>query len=315
MARHFKGQVDVNASSSEPEPAPSHAAANPQHTQVRPASVSDVPEIGVEPAASPSLTENRAEAAGAADTAGSESANHYFDLPEKKPHRKWPIVLLLIVIIAAGVLFVGLFVWPEFFENVPVIGDFVSTQSEQPAADEGAGEQGATGEDGAQNAGVPEHPGAITEPQTATVQASDGATYSLDSDLHSEVRLESVSDDGITLRFMSDTDAAYTTVHVTSVEVNGETLDPFAADTPLQLTLHNEYTGDTTETPDPYFIVSPVDGNQDSTTLTVRVQGLTVADYASLKLGIDQTFAYGEISTGDYDVAEVNGLFVDVTRS
>ncbi len=298
MARHMKGSTNPQT------PAPEAS----QHTQVRPAGTS-------QPSTSPSQSPYGAHTS--APDAASDSQS--FQIPEKKPHRKWPVVLLLIVIIVAGVLFVGRFVWPDFFNSIPVIGDVFGTQNEQPAEGESAEGEGQEGEgeegDGYVKPGIPEHPGTITEEQTGSVEASDGATYNMTSDLHSEVRLESVSDEGIVLRFISDPEAGYTTVHVTSCEVNGEAVDPFAEGSPLHFTLHNEYTGDTTETPDPYFIISPVDGSQDSTTVTVRMDGYTAADYASLKLTVDQTFAYGRLSTGEYDVADVNGLYVEVTRA
>ncbi len=294
MARHMKGQMDPQT------PTPEAA----QHTQVRPADTQ-------KPSATPSPYED-------APRNDAGNANVNLDIPEKKPHRKWPLVLLLIVIIVCGVLFIGRFVWPDFFNSIPVIGDVFGTQNEQPVEDENAtNPEGTEGEegDGYEKPGIPEHPGSITEDQTGSVQAPDGATYNLSSDLRSEVKLESVSDDGIVLRFMSDPEAAYTTIHVTSCEVNGEAIDPFAEPAQIHYTLHNEFTGDTSETPDPYFIISPVDGGQDSTTLTIRMDGFTAADYASVKLGIDQTFAYGRLSTGEYDVADVNGLFVEITRA
>ncbi len=292
MASHMKGSMDQKPST---DAAPKHTAA-PGETQVRPADA---------PASSPY------------GTSPSTPSGPNLDIPEKKPHRKWPLVLLLIVIIVAGVLFVGRFVWPDFFNSIPVIGDVFGTQNEQPAEGENAEGESTEGEnpEGEQTTQVPEHPGTITEDQSGSVQAPDGATFNLSSDLHSEVQLESVSDDGIVLRFFSDPEAAYTTVHITSCEINGQAQDPLAEGTPLHYTLHNEYTGDTTESLDPYFIISPVSGSQDSTTLTIRMDGFTAADYANVKLGVDQTFAYGELSTGEYEVANVNGLFLDVTRA
>ncbi len=349
MARHMRGDSTPQQPSNQ---APDRTAVHPQNQQTPPAPtqqvsaygtptqqvsagaptqqvpspeaatrrVPQVPEIGQgqpEPASQTQVTPTT-------QPTGQGQGGQRFKIPEKKPHRKWPLVILLIVIICAGVLFVGRFVWPDFFDNVPIISDiFGGTQTEQPVVDENANPEGTEGTEGTQDqtqgsgqeAVVPEHPGSVTEQQTGSIQASDGATYNLTSDLHSVVQLESVSDDGVVVRFMSDPNAAYTTIHLTSCEINGEAQNAFGDDPTVTYTLHNEYTGDTTDTPDPYFIISPVEGAEDSTTLTIRKNGFTAADYNTLKLGIDQTFAYGELTTGEYEVADVTGLVVDITRA
>lgn len=251
------------------------------------------------------------------DTTGAQR----FKIPEEKPHRKWPAVLLVLVIALVGVLFVGRFVWPDFFNSIPVIGDVFGTKNEQPVEGQNPEGEGAEGENPEGEGGattpeqqIPEHVGSVTEQQTGDVQASDGATFKLTSDMRSPVSLVSVNDDGVTLSFASDLQAGYNTVHITSCEINGEVMDAFAEEPTVSYTIHNESTDDTNSTPDPYFIISPLNGQEDHTTVTIKRTGFTAADYQSVKLSVDQTFAYGELGTGEYDVAQVNGLYVEVTR-
>lgn len=236
-----------------------------------------------------------------------------FKIPDEKPHRKWPALILILVIALVGVLFVGRFVWPDFFNSIPVIGDVFGTKNEQVV--EGGNPDGQAGEGQTPSATVPEHVGSVTDEQSGEVQASDGATFTLTSDMRSPVELTSVDDNGVTLRFASDLQSGYNTVHIVGCEINGQDEPPTSMTPSVFYTIHNESTNDTNESPDPYFIISPVNGQEDYTSITIRKEGFTAADYQSVKLKINQTFAYGELSSGDYEVAEVNDLFVDVTRS
>ena len=211
----------------------------------------------------------------------SETAPKRFKLPDDKPKRRWPAVLLLIAIIVCGVAFVWLFVMPG------VTGGSVQI----PFVSGGEGQEGAAGQAGGE--------------QTGSVTESNG----------SPVELQGVSDDGVALRFSPDGSAAFLTVHIVGCEVNGESHDPSNADDPIRYTVVNESTGETVQTIDPYFITSGEASDENGTVVVVKVEGLTADQYDSVTLTIDETFAQGDLASGDYTTEDVNGLTVQVTKT
>lgn len=212
-------------------------------------------------------------------------------IPDKKPSRKWPALILILVIAVVGIAFVWLFVVPRVTGNSSTaglgsIGDFFGGNN-----------------------------GSNSSSSTETNIATATGTWDLSTDLLSPVSLKDVTDEGITLEFLPDGESGFLTIHIVSFTINGESHDPTAADDPIKITVFNQSTGETVQTIDPYFITSGASDASNATDVTIKVDGMSADQYESMELTIDESIATGDISSGDYDVADHNGLTLNIKKT